>query len=144
MRIFLTPISIIFLNPKILGFLSLRKQHYLGVKCKKLTLRKSYGIYWISFETVHEWNGHFEICSRPQAIGNFRHYIQGVLHPGVLQAGVLRAGVLHSGVFRPRVLHPEILQAEAYRPGVLQAGVLRAGALRPGVFRPEVLHPGVL
>ena len=139
MRIFLTPISIILLNPKILGFLSLRKQHYLGVKCQKLTFRKSYGIYKISFEIVHEWNGHFEICSRPQAIGNFRHYIQGVLHPGVLQAGVL-----HSGVFRPRVLHPGILQVEAYRPGVLQAGVLRAGALRPGMFRPEVLHPGVL
>ena len=39
----------------------------------KMNFRKSEGIYYLSFENcVHEWNGHLEIFSLPQAIENPR------------------------------------------------------------------------
>ena len=43
LRIFLTPISITFINPKILGFLAFfyEKKNSWGVKCEKLSFRKS-------------------------------------------------------------------------------------------------------
>ena len=46
MRIFLIPLSIAFFNPKIVGFLfSTINSLTWGVKCEKLNLRKSKGIY---------------------------------------------------------------------------------------------------
>ena len=45
-RIFLIPLSVTFLNPKILGFLCSKKNSLTwGVKCEKSNLRKSWGIY---------------------------------------------------------------------------------------------------
>ena len=72
----LIPLSITFLNPKILGFLfSTKNSLTWGLKCEKLNFRKSQGIYQISFENRQEWNGHLEIFSRPQAEENSRQHL---------------------------------------------------------------------
>ena len=59
--IFLIPLSIKCLNPKILSFFFFFFSKYnlnWGVKCEKLNFRKSWGIYLISFEnrTRIEWS----------------------------------------------------------------------------------------
>ena len=57
--IFLIPLSIKCLNPKLLGFLFFSRYNFnWGVKCEKLNFRKSWGIYLISFEnrTRIEWS----------------------------------------------------------------------------------------
>ena len=71
--IFLIPLYITFLNPKILGSLFCIKNGLTwAVKCEKKVkgnlldkLRKLY---------VHKRNGHLEIFSRPQVIENSRQY----------------------------------------------------------------------
>ena len=70
-KIFLIPLSITVLNLKVLCFVFL---FTWGVKCDKLSFRKSQGIYEKVSKIVHEWNGYGEIFSRPQVIENSRQY----------------------------------------------------------------------
>ena len=60
--IFLIPLSITFLNPRILGFLFWTKNSLTWtVKCEKFNFRKSWGIYYIIFKNCTQ--GLFESSS---------------------------------------------------------------------------------
>ena len=76
-RIFLSPLSITFLKLKILGFLfSTKNSLTRRSEMWKIKLQKIEGDLldklWIH---EHEWNGHLEIFSHPQAIENSRQYL---------------------------------------------------------------------
>ena len=76
MKIFLIPLSITFLNPKIiLGFLfSTKNSLTQRVKCEKLNLlQKIVGNLFPKI--VHEWKGYLEILSCPQIKENSRQYL---------------------------------------------------------------------
>ena len=76
MKIFLIPLSITFLNPKIiLGFLfSTKNSLTQRVKCEKLNLlQKIVGNLFPKI--VHEWNGHLEVLSCSQIKENSRQYL---------------------------------------------------------------------
>ena len=63
-RIFLFPLSVTFLNPKILGFLSSTKNSPTWVvRSEKIKFSQSQEIYQTDLENyiVHEWKGHLEI-----------------------------------------------------------------------------------
>ena len=85
-RIFLIPLSIAFLNPKILGFLFLRN---LGGKMPKIKLHKIVGNLLDKLRKLymHEWNGHLEILSFPQGIENCRQFV--LLRTDILQETVV-------------------------------------------------------
>ena len=70
------------------------------MKWEKWNFRKSEGIYYISFENcVHEWNGHLEIFSLPQAIENPRQCL--LLRTDISQgAPALWARLGESGILR--------------------------------------------
>ena len=60
----------------------------LGLKCE-INFRKSYSEF-IRYGTkiVHKWNGHLEIFSLLQAVGNVRQFL--LLRPDILQKTVAR------------------------------------------------------
>ena len=79
------PLSITFLNPKILGFLFPTKNSLTwGVKCENETSenRREFQVKLAS-KFVREWNGHLENFSFPQAIENSRQYL--ILRTDILQ-----------------------------------------------------------
>ena len=88
-RIFLIPLSIAFLNPKILGFLFLGKKLNLGGKMPKIKLHKIVGNLLDKLRKLymHEWNGHLEILSFPQGIENCRQFV--LLRTYILQKTVV-------------------------------------------------------
>ena len=75
----LFPLSISFLNSKILGFHFCTKNcSTWAVKCEKVKLQKIVGNLLGNLQAskiVHEWNGHLEIFSRPQVIENSGQYL---------------------------------------------------------------------
>ena len=73
MRTFLILHSIGFLNPKILGFLFLRKICKLGTEMPKLSLENRREFISHTAKIVHEWNRHLEIFTTlSQALENSR------------------------------------------------------------------------
>ena len=88
--VFLIPLSITFLNPKILGFLFSMKNGLTWEVNAKIKLQKSVrNLLDIKpSKIVHEWHGHPEIFSRPQVIENFKQYL--LLPTNILQKKVVR------------------------------------------------------
>ena len=73
---FLIPLSITFLNPKILGFLFPTKNSLTwGVKCENETSENRREFIKLASKFVREWNGHLENFSLPQVIENSRQYL---------------------------------------------------------------------
>ena len=90
MRIFLIPLSITFLNPKILGFhFSTKKSLALGEKCEKLNFKNSLRNLLDKLRRLymHEWNDHLEIFSCPQVIENSSQHL--FLRTDILQKKVV-------------------------------------------------------
>ena len=83
MRIFLIPLSIAFSNPKILGFLFLRKIAQSKEWNAKIKLQKIVA----SLLVKHEWNGHLEILSLPQGKENSKQFL--LLRTDILQKTVV-------------------------------------------------------
>ena len=72
-KFFLIPLSITFLNPKILGFLFPWKNSLTwGVKSENQTSENRREFIKLASKFVREWNGHLEIFSLPQVIENSR------------------------------------------------------------------------
>ena len=90
MRIFLIPLSITFLNPKILGFhFSTKKSLAVGEKCEKLNFKNSLRNLLDKLRRLymHEWNDHLEIFSCPQVIENSNQHL--FLRTDILQKKVV-------------------------------------------------------
>ena len=86
--IFLIPLSITFLNPKILGFFfSSKNSLTLGAKCEKLNFRRSQGIHYMSFENC---------TSMEQSSRNFQ---PSSSKENSTQNLLLRAAILQKTVF---------------------------------------------
>ena len=86
-RVFLIPPSIACLDPKILGFLFLRKTGKLGYwNAKNWTLENRREFIRYVTQIAHEWNGHLEIFSLPLAIENSRQFL--LLRTDILQKTV--------------------------------------------------------
>ena len=82
------PLSITFLNPKILGFLFPTKNSLTwGVKCENETSENRREFIKLASKFVREWNGHLEIFSLPQVIENSRQYL--LLRTDILQKTVV-------------------------------------------------------
>ena len=74
-----------FLNPKILGFVFLRKRSQTwGVKCETLNFRN---FFRKASKIAQEWSSHLEMFSLPQVIENFRQYL--LLRTDILQKTVV-------------------------------------------------------
>ena len=85
---FFIPLSITFLNPKILGFLFPTKNSLTwGVKCENETSENRREFIKLASKFVREWNGHLEIFSLPQVIENSRQYL--LLQTDILQKTVV-------------------------------------------------------
>ena len=83
---FLIPLFVTFLNPKILGFFFPTKNSLTwGVKCENQTSENRREFRASKF--VREWNGHLEIFSLPQVIENSRQYL--LLQTDILQKTVV-------------------------------------------------------
>ena len=88
MTVFLIPIFIAFLNPKILGLLFLRKIAKPGewsVKNKTSENRREF--FRKASIIVHEWSSHLEMLSLPQVIENFKQYL--LLRTDILEKTVV-------------------------------------------------------
>ena len=72
-----------------LGFFFSKKNSLnWGVKCMKFKLQKIVGnLLELASKTVHEWNDHVEIISRPQVIENWGQYL--LLRTDILQKTVV-------------------------------------------------------
>ena len=87
-KFFLIPLSITFLNPKILGFLFPTTNSLTwGVKCENKTSENRREFIKLASKFVREWNGHLEIFSLPQVIENCKQYL--LLRTDILQKTVI-------------------------------------------------------